>query len=88
MESRYFLAQYSFDDGEGFYYVLDNLENMSYLSEVEKKDNNCRLVVLKNEYFSNHIVDCVIFSSGLNHLNCNSQFYKCDTIDDMKKNYL
>lgn len=38
----YILAQYSFDDGEGFYYILNTPENIRYIESFEEKDNNRR----------------------------------------------
>ena len=86
--NKYILAQYSFDDGEGFYYILNTPENISYLDEFEKVDNNSKFYILKNKNFSEDIVNIVTSGSGLNELSCGSFFYKCNNIDDIKKGYL
>lgn len=87
-DRTYILSQYSFDDGEAFYYVLNTPENIEYIKLFEKKDNNRRFYVLENDTFSESSVDNVVFSSGLNKLNCGSVFYKCNTIEDLEKGYI
>lgn len=86
--NKYILAQYSFDDGESFYYVNNTYEMIDYLNKFEEKDNNNRFFILKNKEFSEDIVNIIINNSGLNELNCNCWFYKCDTIQDLNKNHL
>lgn len=87
MQNQYHLVQYSFDDGEGFYYVLDSPENVEFLNQIKEKDNGSRFCMLDKKY-SSELVDKVVLESGLNDLNCNSSFHKCDSIDDMKQSHL
>lgn len=81
---NYYLARYSYDDGETFFYVLDTPENMLYLNKLSKKRKG--IIVLQGEKFTLDVVNAVVNKSGINKIYCNSAIaiYKCDTINDFK----
>ncbi|ARF09337.1 hypothetical protein Catovirus_2_286 [Catovirus CTV1] len=80
--NQYYLARYSYDDGETFFYVLDTKETIMYLNNLLKKYK--KIVILEGEKFTSDVVNAVVSKSGINKIYCNSaiSIHKCDNIND------